>query len=175
VPRLFHISENGGLVRFEPRSPPSTDAGVSGQVVWAIDEQHLPNYLLPRDCPRVTFCASERTTAEDRAKFLAHSTARRIVAVESAWLQRIRSCRLFLYDLPDDAFELADTSAGYWIARTAVAPSGVIEISDTLGEMLTRDVELRLLPNLWLLHDAVVASTLDFSIIRMRNARPRET
>jgi Family of unknown function (DUF6886) len=32
---------------------------------------------------------------------------------------------------------------------------------------------LRVMPSLWQLHDAVVASTLQFSIIRMRNAQPR--
>ncbi|MEN9566251.1 MAG: hypothetical protein RLZZ69_1447, partial [Cyanobacteriota bacterium] len=34
-------------------------------------------------------------------------------------------------------------------------------------------IELRLLPSLWQLHDAVVNSTLEFSSIRMKNAQPK--
>jgi Family of unknown function (DUF6886) len=173
VVRLFHVSEEKGIARFEPHEPPSMDAGVTGKVVWAIDEDHLPNYLLPRDCPRVTFRASERTSADDRARFIAPSRALRIIAVESGWLERIKSCRLFAYELPADTFELADASAGYWISRTAVVPTNVVEIADPLAEMERHRGELRALPDLWPLRDAVVASTLDFSIIRMRNARPR--
>jgi hypothetical protein len=39
--------------------------------------------------------------------------------------------------------------------------------------ILQRGVELRVLPDLWSLRDAVIASTLEFSIIRWRNASPR--
>jgi hypothetical protein len=173
VVRLFHISEEKGITRFEPHEPPSRDAGVTGKVVWAIDEDHLPNYLLPRDCPRVTFRASERTSADDSALFIAPSRALRIIAVESGWLERIKSCRLFAYELPGDAFGPIDASAGYWISRTAVVPTNVVEIADPLAEITRRGGELRALADLWPLRDAVVASTLDFSIIRMRNARPR--
>jgi len=44
---------------------------------------------------------------------------------------------------------------------------------DALAELTHRDVELRVTPSLWPLRDAVVASTLQFSLIRMRNATPR--
>jgi hypothetical protein len=42
-----------------------------------------------------------------------------------------------------------------------------------LHALRSRRVELRLMPNLWSLHDAVASSTLQFSMIRMRNAAPR--
>jgi hypothetical protein len=48
---LFHVSEEAGLARFEPRPSPSADA----PVVWAVDADRLRNYLLPRECPRVTY------------------------------------------------------------------------------------------------------------------------
>ena len=53
---LFHISEESDIARFEPRAsgypiPPGH------LVVWAIDESRLCNYLLPRECPRVTYYA----------------------------------------------------------------------------------------------------------------------
>ena len=55
---LFHISEELGIERFEPL----TSESVSEPVVWAIDADHLRNYLLPRECPRVTYSAGRETT-----------------------------------------------------------------------------------------------------------------
>jgi hypothetical protein len=170
--RLFHVSEEAGIPTFEPRPVPSPDAGVTGNAVWAVDEPHLPNFILPRDCPRVTFGIGKHTTEEDRARFFAHSRARRIVAVESRWAPAIRACRLFIYAMPRENFRLALDEAGYYISRTTVAPTGVIEIRDLIGEMLQRDVELRFVPDLWPLNDAVAVSTLEFSNIRMKNAAP---
>jgi hypothetical protein len=45
---LFHVSEEPGIERFEPR--PSEYAGEPA--VWAIDAERLRNYLVPRECPR---------------------------------------------------------------------------------------------------------------------------
>ncbi len=171
--RLFHVSEEAAIARFEPRPVPSPDSGVTGNAVWAVDEPHLPNFILPRDCPRVTFGVGQRTTEEDRARFVAHSTARRIVAVESRWASAIRACTLFIYEMPTENFRLALGEAGYYISRTTVVPLGVIEIRDAIDEMLKRSVELRFVPELWPLSDAVTASTLEFSNIRMKNAAPR--
>ena len=36
-------------------------------------------------------------------------------------------------------------------------------------------IELRITPSLWPLHDMLVESGLRFSMVRMRNARPRES
>lgn len=173
--RLFHASEEAGIARFEPRPVPSPDSGVTGNAVWAVDQNHLPNFLLPRDCPRVTFGIGKRTLEEDRARFFAHSTARRVVAVESRWAPAIGACTLFLYEMPPESFELALEEAGYYIARTTVVPFDVIEIRDLVGEMLRHEVELRFVPDLWPLNDAVIASTLEFSNIRMKNAAQRRS
>ncbi len=172
--RLFHVSEEAGIARFDPRPVPSPDSGVTGDAVWAVDEAHLPNFFLPRDCPRVTYGVGKRTTHEDRARFFAHSTAQRIVAVESRWAPAILACTLFVYEMAPANFALALEEAGYYIARTAVVPIGMIEIRDLIGEMLRREVDLRFVPDLWPLADAVVASTLEFSNIRMKNAAPRK-
>jgi hypothetical protein len=40
---------------------------------------------------------------------------------------------------------------------------------------MRREVELRFVPDLWPLGDAVFASTLQFSLIRMRNAALRRS
>ena len=118
---LFHVSEEGGLELFEPRPDPG---GGLGDVVWAIDEEHLPNYLLPRDCPRVTFAAGPETSEEDRKRFLECVPAQRVVAIETGWYERSARQRLFVYRMPAEGFELVDGCAGYYIARQAVLAAG---------------------------------------------------
>jgi hypothetical protein len=165
---LFHVSEEGGIDHFDPR--PSAIAGES--VVWAIDAERLRNYLLPRECPRVTFHAGRQTTAADRAHCLKDSPA--VIVVEEGWLSRVQSCRLYCYGLPTDTFECLDECAGYHVSRVAVRPAAVEILDDAVAELRKRGVELRTMPNLWPLRDVVIASSLQFSIIRMRNALPRE-
>jgi hypothetical protein len=164
---LFHVSEEPDISCFEPRTSEQT-AGLS---VWAIDEMRLRNYLVPRDCPRVTFYAGETTTAEDVEHFLGASPA--VVAIESAWFDKVLKCRLFCYHLPAETFECIDAGAGYFISRHPVVPDHCEVITNPIGHLMSRGVELRLLPSLWWLHDAVAASSLQFSMIRMRNAAPR--
>jgi hypothetical protein len=165
---LFHVSEESGIERFEPRPSEYT----SDPVVWAINADRLPNYLVPRDCPRVTYYAGRETSPADVERFLGSSPA--VVAVESGWLDRLRSCRLYCYHIPPEGFECLDECAGYFVSRTAVEPVAVETFEDLAGELLKRGVELRSVPDLWPLRDAVVASTLQFSVIRMRNALPKE-
>ncbi len=164
---LFHISEESGIERFEPR----LSEYVSEPVVWAIDADHLRNYLLPRECPRVTYYVGRETTKADAERFLGTSSV--VVAIESGWLERLRSCRLNCYHLPPESFECLDECAGYFVSRLPVVPAFVEVFDDLIAELLRREVELRFMPNLWFLHDAVAASTLQFSLIRMRNALPR--
>jgi hypothetical protein len=164
---LFHVSAESGIERFEPRPSPYTDE----PVVWAIDADRLRNYLLPRECPRVTYYAGGETTAADVERFLGSSPA--VVAVEGAWLERLRSCRLYCYHLPPETFACIDECAGYFVSRWPVVPARVQVVEDLLAALLGRGVELRFVPDLWSLRDAVVASTLRFSLIRMRNALRR--
>lgn len=164
---LFHISEEPGIARFVPRASEYT----RDLIVWAIEEPRLCNYLVPRDCPRVTYYAGAETTAANVERFL--GSAQAVVAIESGWLGQVRSRRLYCYHMPLETFECIDACAGYFVSRVPVVPSGVDLLEDPLAELSRRGVELRVLPNLWALRDAVVASSLQFSIIRMRNAVPR--
>jgi hypothetical protein len=165
---VYHVSEEPDIEVFEPRRIDATGEAL----VWAIDDARLRNYLMPRDCPRVTFSAGPRTSVADRERFLGSSAA--VVAIEAAWFPRLQSCRLFCYHLPGDAFRSYDETAGYFVSRTAVKPLSVECIDDAVAAILRRGVELRIVPNLWSLRDAVVESTLAFSIIRWRNALPRD-
>jgi uncharacterized protein DUF6886 len=166
---LYHLSEQSDIVRFEPRA--SEQASGMGPVVWAIEERRVCNYLVPRECPRVTYYAGAHSDAADVERLLGSNTA--VVAIESRWLERVRSSRLHCYRMPPETFECIDECAGYFVSRVPVVPLGVDVIDDPLGEMARRGVQLRVLPALWHLRDDVVESTLPFSLIRMRNAAPR--
>jgi hypothetical protein len=163
---LFHVSEER-IERFDPRPSPNAD----GPVVWAVDAARLRNYLLPRECPRVTYYAGPETTAADIERFLGSSSA--VIAIECGWLERLRACRLYCYHLPPKTFGCIDECAGYYNSRRPVVPTHVELIDDALAALLGLGVELRFVLNLWPLRDEVVSCTLRFSLIRMRNALPR--
>jgi hypothetical protein len=165
---LFHVSEEPGIVEFSPRPSKFTQ----DPVVWAVNEEKIRNYLLPRDCPRVTYFADANTVPEDSARFLGTSAA--VVAIEASWWNRIRAFTLFSYHMPAESFTCIDDCAGYFVSRDFVRPLQVEIIEDPIATLLARGVELRILPTLGPLRDSVVASTLQFSIIRMRNAKARQ-
>ena len=165
---LFHFSEDSSIVQFEPQV-----MNLGGEAaVWAIDEEHAPNYFLPRDCPRVTFYATTQSAKEDITRFLGHGS-RRVVAIESDWYTRVCATKLYRYCLPADSFSLQDSNAGYYISRQTVRPLRVEFMEDLIHALLAAGIELRVMPSLWWLHDAVIGSTLQFSMIRMRNAGSR--
>lgn len=165
---LYNFSEEADIKRFEPRTKNPGDT----PVVWAVSAERLRNYFLPRDCPRVTFFAGAGASAEDQARLLGDSAA--VVAFETSWLERVRRARLFCYHLPSDHFHCTDRNAGYYQSQAAVEPMDMDVIDDCLAALAAAGVEIRIVPSLWALHDAVLASTLSYSFIRMRNATPRE-
>ncbi len=71
--RLFHVSEESDISEFFPRTPTRDDLDKKLGLVWAIDEDRLPNFLTPRNCPRVTYYVGKDTTAEDKRKFFSSS------------------------------------------------------------------------------------------------------
>jgi hypothetical protein len=158
------VSEDDSICRFEPRD---------GKV-WAIATRLLPLYWFPRDCPRATFWADSGTSAEDTERFL-HGTSRRVHAIEAVWLERVRSARVVAYRLAEDGFEPHADVGGYWISRDPVEPLEVVELGDLLMRHAAAEIELRIVPNLWPLWERVIASTLEFSGMRLRNAQPLRT
>lgn len=168
---LFHISDDPHITCFVPHPAANPDLGLKGEIVFAIEEQMLPNYLLPRDCPRVTFYALPESTREDMERLL--GTSRHVVAIESGWLERVVNGRIHLYTLPAATFTVWDKGAGYYISREPVTPLSVRTLDNILLELVQYDVEIRILPSLWPLWEAVVNSSLQYSMIRMKNAQPR--
>jgi hypothetical protein len=90
-------------------------------------------------------------------------------AIETRWLERMRSSTVVAYRLPE---EMHSEVGGYWIGRTAVEPLEVRPLGDLVRLHDEARIELRALESLWPLWNEVVASTLEFSGMRLRNALP---
>lgn len=172
--KLYHVSEEGDIVRFDPRPPSRADLDPAVGLVWAIDGERLPNYLTPRDCPRVTYHVSPETTAEDRERFFTSRTASHAVVIEGAWLERMVHTTLYLYEFDPAGFALQDAAAGYYVSREVQRPVAVHVCTDLLGELVRRGVEVRLTDRLWDMAEAVQRSSLNWSLCRMANAQPPE-
>ena len=154
---LWHVSEDATIERFVPLE----------ELVWAIDTRHLPLYWFPRDCPRATFWATSETSDDDVERWLDGDRTRRVHVIESAWLERMRTTRVVAYRLPESGFEPEDR---FWVTRETVEPLELVELGDLLARHADARIELRVAPALYPLWDSIVASTLDFSGIRLRNA-----
>ena len=167
---LYHVSENPSIRAFTPRMPPTTNMQLIDPVVWAVDEDRLYNYMLPRDCPRVTFQALAESSKIDRDYFFANSNSRRVVAIESAWLPSVTSTTLYIYKFSTPSFSCIDSNAGYYVSRQTIIPESMRVIDNLLSELNKMGIELRVLPELLKLAAEVSTSTLGFSCIRLRNA-----
>lgn len=95
--------------------------------------------------------------------------------IEDGWLERVRDARLHLYRMPEESFIQSADVAGYWTSRATVEPLDVVAIDVLIGRHAAAGIQLRRESNLWPLWDDVVASTLEFSGIRLRYALPRPT
>jgi len=167
--RLFHVSEEPDIQVFEPRFPKRKDLDPQVGLVWAIDEKHLPNFLTPRDCPRVAYLAGEGTTPEDQKRFFSSQSVTHVVVIERGWFERMRHTTLYLYEFEPDDFVLQDAVAGYYVACKTQYPKQKIVVEDLFGEIISRNVELRVTDRLWDIASEVQKSTLHWSLCRMKN------
>lgn len=150
--------------RTNPTHPPA---------VWAIDEEHAPLYWFPRNCPRVA--AWPRNPTETAAFHEAFATtARRIHAIETAWLDRMKSTTIYRYELDATDFTPWADSSGQWICDHDIEPRCVEPIGDLLELHERAGIELRVVFSLWPLHDLAHQGPWDFSTVRMSNAQERE-
>jgi hypothetical protein len=164
---LWHFSEEPDIRVFRPRRTPG--GAREEALVWAIDTRHAPLFWFPRECPRGCAWITETTSEADRERFFGHTEGSRIHAVESAWLERIRGCRLYAYRQPEESFAPDAEVGGYWVSRAAVEPIERVEAGDLLALHAAAGIELRVTPSIWPWWAAVIRSTLEFSGCRLRN------
>jgi hypothetical protein len=165
---LHHFSEDPSIEVFRPHVP-GHRADIE-PLVYAIDEWHAPMYYFPRQCPRACFWPGGRTTDEDRRRWFTGVEAKMVIAIESVWLERIRTTTLYRYAMPEAAFIEHGDASGHWHSRETVVPLSVEPVGDLLDALVDANVELRITPRLYELWMAVIASTLEFSGTRLRNA-----
>lgn len=164
--KLFHFSENPDIKIFNPRTIyDQTDAKV-----WTIDKYHAPHYYFPRDCPRVCVWPKEDTKEQDITRFFGMSQVNRMIAIETDWYDRVRKGSIYRYVFDSAEFELEEENAGYYVARRPVTPIEVERIDDLVTAILNEGIELRITPSLMPMKKHVLESTINFSMIRMRNA-----
>ena len=168
---LYHVSEEPDITVFHPRLPKRRDLDPTVGLVWAIDEEHLPNFLTPRDCPRVTYHIRPETTEEDRRRFFTSDKVMHAVIIEHGWFDRMRNTTLYLYEFDPSDFVLQDEIAGYYVAPTTQTPIARHIIDDLPGALIARGVELRVTDNLRRIAEEVKTSTLGWSLCRMANAK----
>jgi len=168
--RLFHVSEEANIEVFYPRTPERNDLDKNIGLVWAVDEQRLPNFLTPRDCPRVTYYIGKNTTEDDKKAFFTSPSIKHTVIIEHSWVNRMKNTTLYLYEFDISSFELQDEIAGYYISKTPQVPIAKHKISDVFEALMKRNVEIRIVDTLWEIAERIKDSTLNWSLCRMKNA-----
>jgi hypothetical protein len=165
VNELWHISEDPSIEVFHPHQ--NELHALDEPLVWAVATHYQWLYWFPRDCPRACFEANSETTDEDVDCWLDGDRTRRVAVIETAWLERFRSARVYAYRLPLGAFEPWDK---FFVSRETVLPLELVELGDLPARHADAGNELRVAPTLYPLWNAVTETTLDFSGIRLRNA-----
>lgn len=169
--RLFHVSEEPDIQVFYPRLPTRTDLNQNVGLVWAIDEKRLPNFLTPRECPRVTYYTCEQTSDSDKIKFFSSKNISHAIVIENSWFHIMKNTTLYLYEFNPNDFVLQDAVAGYYVATKTQYPIRKYVLTDLFEELFKRNVEVRITDNLSEIAEQVKSSTLKWSLCKMQNCR----
>ncbi|MGP3916427.1 DUF6886 family protein [Nonomuraea sp. 10N515B] len=168
--QVLHFSEDPTIERFVPHVAPTS--ALSEAYVWAVDHDRCPDYWFPRACPRAMAWVGPRTTEADKVRIIGPGCGERVHAIEYGWLDALRDVKLYAYRLPADDFAPIGDPPSAVVAKVPVEPLGPPERVGDLFELHEEaGIQLRVLPNLWAFWHEVIESTLEFSGIRLRNAR----
>lgn len=148
--RLFHVSEQSDIDQFEP----GMHDELKREVVWAVDDDHLPNYLLPRDCPRVCVINRKLNTYQ--------------IDVPKSYKEEVLKKKIYIYEMPLEQFEEIDSNAGYYISTDVVKPLSVNTVPDCVRAQRAFDVKLVFNEAFRERAEKVAKSKGEWSIIRYR-------
>lgn len=169
---VLHFSEDPTITRFEPHV--ARTAQQPEAYVWALGPKHAPCYWFPRQCPRGTAWVGPQTTEPDRERIVGSGSGDRVHAVEYGWVDRIRTTRLYAYRFAiEPSFRPfpSESASHAYVSTEAVTPLGPPEpVGDLLARHEAAGIQLRVLADLRPFWEAVRASTLEFSGIRLANA-----
>jgi hypothetical protein len=169
---VLHFSEDPTISVFRPHIAKTSDRAEA--YVWAVDAGRAQDYWFPRQCPRAMTWVGSRTTEADRNRILGPGCTR-VHAIEYGWLEPMRTVELYAYRLPAGPFRPVEPNETHAVVTTdTVEPLGPPErVGDLFALHDEAGIQLRVVSSLWEFWDAVISSTLSFSGIRLRNARPR--
>ncbi len=160
---VLHFSEDPTITRFAP----------IGEFVWAVDHPRCPDYWFPRQCPRAMAWHGPSTSAADAERILGPGVTR-VHVIEYGWLQAIQSVTLYAYRLPAGPFRYHPDGSHCMVTTETIEPLGPPSpVGDLLALHEAAGIQTRLVDNVWPWWDLVTASTVPFSGIRLRNAKPR--
>ncbi|MCG9895280.1 MAG: hypothetical protein MH204_07385 [Fimbriimonadaceae bacterium] len=172
--RLHHVSDVDGIRVFEPRAPlrhPDAPARV-----WLIDREHLPLYLLPRECPRVAVFPVSGTSEADRAGFGRDCALRMMILIDRTWEEAWRTGSLVRYDFKLGPPALATGDHGVWVSESSMSPIGEVRLDDLPAEARRAGVEVRVVDDLvaeadrlWPESNEAPPISLHVSMMRMSN------
>jgi hypothetical protein len=169
--QVLHFSEDPTIKTFVPHV--AKTAQQPEPYVWAVDAQNSPSYWFPRQCPRAMAWQTPHTTDEDQAHILGPGGGTRVHAIEYTWLEALRTTTLYAYRFAAADFRPFGLYTHAHVCDHEVRPLAPAEpVGNLLDLHEAAGIQLKVLPNLWTFWDAVTASTLGFSGIRLRNARP---
>lgn len=174
--QVLHFSEDPTITRFVPHI--AATAREPHPYVWAVDTDRCPDYWFPRQCPRAMAWRTTDTNQTDADRILGLGTGcDRVHAIEYAWLDTLRTTRLYAYRLPAAAFHpIGHPVPNAHVATQPVEPLGPAEpVGDLIALHEAAGIQLRVLPEIRTFWAAVTTTTLGFSGIRLHNARPRPT
>jgi hypothetical protein len=165
---VLHFSEDPAIEVFRPHV--ANTAQQATPYVWAVGHDRAPDYWFPRQCPRAMAWVGPSTTSADRDRIIGAGSGTRVHAVEYGWLDAMRSVKLYAYRFPADLFTQYDAAV---VATAEVRPLGPPERVRDLFELHDEaGIQLRVLSRLHDFWAEVIGSTLEWSGIRLRNARP---
>lgn len=169
--KLYHVSEESDIKVFNPRTPLRDDLDKSIPLVWALCEKALPNFLTPRDCPRIVYRIDDMTTEEDMKMFFSSDKHNRAIIIENGWYEKMKNTPLYIYEFSPENFITQDGASGYYVSHKTEKPIGKRMVNDLFKELIKRNFEIRMVDNLWSMADKVEKSTLNWSICDIANAK----